>query len=1520
MVRAWNPNPGSVDYWRSDNPTVQVLKLFGDDEPPPPVGGSPWHTMRKNSALAKWHDTDGTTGFSTNFETNIGVATTGLAPSQNFGDGTGHPTTSDSGLIFNGSNWVAGSHGRGFGIAVHDYMSERGTGTTQGGMGTWSFANMSGMSICGWAQIAPTSTNTTTYRLICGLRRTFNLNQGGWGVWIRPSDMSLRFSWVQATSTVITVDTAGNPNNPVPGQPFFFACSIHRGRQNEQGMAYNTCAGSGEMRIIFGTHQSGMIDAAQHQIGPAANICGLGLQTAHYISFGSVGLQVDGGNANNHVPPDSVLDSIAVMNDAPSVSGFEVLRLNGWNHVPEECDVEHSSFKPINPSTEDLLGYWDWTDGFISKGQDPFVLENKAPTTSGILPLDFVAPRQGGGLGAGVSSNFSPATPPIPFSDTRITPNLNGGGGQITGVTNTNVGVYIPAGSGVNHIFPEVKPGKEGWTWLYWGRSICNFIFGVGTCHDARDIGWQHRTVVDASHKFVENLGEGGTLNPSYYNCAYGGSGVHTACRWFFPLNGTGSQNLRRTLRDEWQFRAVIWDTEAPAAYNLWDGNSYNFMGQRVSPLSGFDKSFHVVSAGDPDVGTSVFRLTHTGPTLSTSQWGPVGIWNRVLSIAEISGFAVSGIETPPIVSPISTDFKQTLGYWKLDTTTEYDPEGVSGVRFDDESWYRHHLTNISGGFTLSDDKLNARIANGSLQVDVSGSMVSLERVFTGSNLDFSTLQDMGPSGFSAGCWFQIPSGDIGTQGNGSSGLFGEHMFMGNWSQDVNNQSWFLGLNDGFIEGRVRLGDGTLQLVTTTATPIFNEPFFIGIDMQPSGSAQTARIVYSEDNTDNSLEFLAEVGSFGTAQSILNSVGASGFSLCNIPNKQAGFPSGTLISNVFVYAGAPNEIDWVGIKKAGVNLTTLGSGSVSVTDPSNISHWKFDFAGSRFLDRGLEQNTVFPINQDGNQGGVIGAIHGSGVVIRETEYYDTLPFNANSRRLDLGSGTQSWTFLTWVLPPTLSNSDEHTIMAKSASLSGIRVFTARDNLQLTANASGAVSRGQNGNIAPEQWNHIAIVYDRDNNEFTTIINGRYAGATFDPLPEVPVNNSGMALGGRGSQVLNPIQGGSAFSGYLDDTMLFSRALTLPEISGLAANSYNYDEGLQTFGPAGFGGYISGLPLFVISGLIGSFMHGQAQDLELVAGYVSGVSGLCIPYGGFMHGKAQVSGAPAFGHFLWGKDQASGVFGHFVHGLDIVSGFIGHYEFGACESNGEFDVVLNFSVVTNKDFDARLGVEKTQMLDFDSRLGVVRITRPPDCTIEAPLIGEVGSGNPFTLTVQGSGIANDGKKIAMTRFTFADFKGAESGTLVGGLPNSGLFEAERTFDTPGWYTIKIEVLDDFGYRSSCCRPFLLLPSGSTSGAFINSLPGIELSVGSKTGSTINTSNFTHSISGLDTISGILEYTDFADQQESLVTSLEMPLGTQFIDFVRRHDYTMPGRYCPVWSVSGEFGIVSDTIADGIDYLV
>jgi hypothetical protein len=391
----------------------------------------------------------------------------------------------------------------------------------------------------------------------------------------------------------------------------------------------------------------------------------------------------------------------------------------------------------------------------------------------------------------------------------------------------------------------------------------------------------------------------------------------------------------------------------------------------------------------------------------------------------------------------------------------------------------------------------------------------------------------------------------------------------------------------------------------------------------------------------------------------------------------------------------------------------------------------------------------------------------------------------------------------------------------------------------------------------------------------------------------------------------------ALSGFIDDALLFRRAFTLPEISGIAANTYNYTETPNPPESAFFGAFISGIPQFFVSGLIGTFFHGLAQDLELVGGTLSGVEGETNQYGGTIHGRAFISGLT--GGFTHGRDFASGVYGTTIHGRDFISGVIGAYTFGAGEASSEFDVTFTYRIVEAANFDARLEVVKSDAAQFDALIALQRITAPPLCILEEPAVGLIASGVPYELTVSGSGIAFEDKNIEKVRFTFADFKLATSGTQQDGNANSGLYSATRVFDTPGWYTIKIEVLDTFGYRGTCARPFLLVPSGSTSGEYLATLPGIELTASPVSGPAIASVLFAYALSGLTNVSGMLEYSDFADEKETLVGGADFPDDTQFIDFVRTHDYTVPGRYSPVWAVSGAWGVVSDSISPGIDYL-
>lgn len=1547
----WEPHGSNAEYWRDDNPLIQMWYRFGDDLPPNnfinPIEDH-FSGLMTDSSMLRAH------------------LMTKLTPEVSFSATSGIAPWSVSGLKCDGSSWtetvsncVLGQHRQGPPGTQSNISSPVGDGDNSLGYGFLGFGTKtahSGMMVAGWLQVGTINPGAgprpDVRRGVWGNGdNSFNLGEANWQIFYTQEDLNttsafptLRFIYKNAialsiggnngTSSIYngetenaTVDNADTPFSIPINEPFFFAFTVHRElhpetqspdphSQNATPWGNNA---SGLLTMYLGTTTSGLFKVREHLIAATSLVNDArNRSTNTQMGIGNFP-EVLAGTVQRPLPPNSILDEFVFVNDGyMSFERIEHYMNSGILTFPT-ANPERPEFVPELPGTDDLRAYFTWDNNDTLENW----LANSAPATSGIFA------SQVGRTGTSADRD----TP---------CPGIRGGSGlQIkdrqlsfsadwTPLSNAQKW-HVPIGSGRNHMWPDINRAR-GFTWIGWMRpaslqsngqfsSPFAAFFADATEHH----GWGPQSwngIAVGSDRSINYTNKPGgtawTVSGSVDAGGYLDSIDNNPAGWLHTIGARSG---------DWSLWAFCIDFDRGVAYTVKDAKTVVMNPLMIAPGSGWsdrtmldNPNFNVDDRGSEGCGFSFAEAGSFGFPFAPDGFARIDDWafyDRVLTLPEMSGYANSGVFVVTPVSPLDVSFKQTLGYWKLEGSGTYDPEGISGVVFDDESWYRHHLTNVSGTFTKV-DPLNSTAGTNAIQVDTSGAMLSLERVFIGANLDFSNPQAMGPSGFSAGMWMFVPSGDLGTQGNGVSGLPGQRMFMGNYDQAFDKKSWIVGATDNILEARIVLSNNIETTISTEREIPFNEPFFIGVDVQPSGSTLVGRVWYTTELFNNEITQIGADTTFGADTSFLNDVGASGFSLFNAPNRALGFPVGTQGQDAFVYGGAMDETTWGQVKNLGIDANTLGVKSVSTTDPDNISHWKFDTQGSRFIDFGKEQNFVFPINQDGHKVGVVPAIHGSGVIIRTLEYYDTLPFNDQSRRLDLASGNQSWTFLTWVFPPVPTLSDRHYIMAKSDGTSGIQIFTPSDTLRLTSNASGAVSLSENGDLAPDQWNHMAVVFDRDNNEFTTIINGRYAGCAFEPLPEVPVNNSGLALGGRGDQQLNALFGGGAFSGYLDDTMLFSRALTLPEISGMAVNSYDFNDGSTEFTGGPFGAWISGLPQFFISGLIGAFMHGQAQDLELVGGYISGVEGLCIPYGGFMHGRAFASGQ--IGAFLHGAQLASGVFGHFVHGLDIVSGFFGHYEFGACEANGEFDIVLNFSVVTDKDFDARLGVEKTQILEFDSRLGVIRITRPPECTFEAPLVGELGSGLPFVLTVSGSGIAQDNKTIAATRFTFADFKGAEVGILVSGLPNSGLFEASREFDTPGWYTLKLEVLDSYGYRTSCCRPFLLLPNGSTSGTFINSLPGISLEANANLGSAINTVLFTHTISGLTTTSGLLEYTDFADQQESLVNSTEMPVGTQFTDFVRRHDYTMPGFYCPVWAVSGEFGIVSDTIADGIDYLV
>lgn len=1534
MVREWQPNGSNYDFWRSDNPLIQGWWRFGDAPP-------------KNKYLTP--EEQGSTNYLSGLLVDSGPQKHHLKPyfrGANSSDsfvlrpvpGIAPWATDGSGVSF---HWLQINENKMLYVDPA-YHIEQNSASNQT-HGTLSFGSpmYSGFTVIAWCKIPDKFPDNSVEQLIIGRGDqsaglgtnvqwllTFRQSAGQYAVRVlHISEANYVFPGatqalsVEISSSIVTFPDPGNnattvetPNFPKDRtQPFWIACQFRR--ENVGTNRSFTPNGSGLVTIYIGTAASGLIQT-NDMFFRGTNIMD------NFISTDLDGTPLSIGSESHptisttgeatHLASGSVLDEIVYVADGfLSNDRITYYALSGIRYI-ESSDPEASGFVPQFPGRSGLVAYWDF---------DQDTGKNSAPNSTTDPRLDLSLSGIGGAMSfvSGIHDGHA-----LRVTPTNTITNTSDGGTLLA----TKEYPAIPPQSGLSLLFPSGHVIDEGMTIIGWMRSVPTGSdlggggfgwLGTGGRHNAfftesiTGTVTSNRNVLSVQ-AHVSGAGITPMPNDRITSFASNASDEDRPGRGLGLTNSSVADAQYDTGDDGWHLWAGVFDLKAGQMYMVRDAKHLIQMTQHISSESGWSSTGLGVNGGF----FGFFPVTAT----RSVEFDEFAVYNRVLSIPEMSGFGLLNIRRQVPDSPLNTTLKSLVGYWPLDGFINYDPAGVSGYRVNDLSWYRHHLTNVSGGFTtttaMNDDLLDFVTC---LETTVSGSMISLERVFHGQNLDMSSSSSFSLSGMSAGAWIYLPSGDLQTQGNGSSGLYGDHMVMGCWDQNFNDSSWFLGISDNKLHIKVVDDSMTVYLFSSEGDMPFNTPFFIGCNIFPSGSVIKVEGVYALQSTTTNVEY-AISDSFGNQNNFMNTCEASGFSLLNAPNLSYGFPSGTRISTPFAHMGYLTSDQWIAVKRSAVTNTPLASGGVSTSDPANISHWRMNVQTNPNPDAGREQNLLTLINTDGHGIGTFGAVHGSGIIIRPVEYLDTLPFNDQSRRLDLGSGTQSWTLVGWVKPNEApATTDRHIIMNKGGGNgvngSGIQIYTPSDSFTLIADASGILVQGQNGDLAPGEWNHIGIVYDRDNAKYTAVINGRYAGLTQRVvLVEIPTNNSGMALGGRGDQENNALAGGGAFSGILDDFMIFSRALTLPEISGLAANSYNFAESPNAPVTGHIGGYLSGVAQELVSGLIGSFMHGMAQDLALFGGYVSGVSGQIDHIGGFIHGVGQVSGT--IGAFLHGIGVVSGVYGGFIQGIDTISGIIGSYVVGAGEALSEFDITFNFQIVAAKDFDSRLEVVKTAYHNFDATLGVIRITRPPDCELQLPLVGLVASGLPYTLTVAGSGIAFEDKHIAKVRFTFADFKGAESGTLVAGLPFSGLYETSRTFDTPGWYTIKMEVTDTYGYRHSCCRPFLLIPSGSTSGAYLATLPSVSLTGTPLDGSAIQRVFFTHAISGLATTSGVLEYTDFADQQESLLNGLEMPSGTQFIDFVRTHDYTMPGSYCPVWAVSGSWGVVSDSISAGVDY--
>jgi len=1110
-----NVNGSNAEYWRDDNPFLYCWHRFGDDLPPNNFQGDTPEDSRSgtmtDSSMYRGHLAfrgNAGAGFGIN---NATQQVSGIAPAS-----SGVPQVSGMQFGgFGGSTWVDTVHGHAFWFHhmrgntgdqdENPHLTDESTGASRGRFSFGRETMHSGMMIAGWMQLPDAVGTPAAFRPIWGngdlSRQDLGLNFANWEIAFTPQDDSgssnvlrliLRHAaaltggtgadgsspFFNVSALTSTVDNAGTAF-PVPlNEPFFFAFTVHReletASQNpapHQGPNSWGVAGSGLATMYLGTASSGLFKVAEHRFeGTDLR----GTRNPPIYTLAQRESTVDDGVGNFSAPAGSIFDEFVFVHDG--YMGFdriEHLMNSGILTFPEN-NPERPEFIPQLPGTDDLQAYFtfDLADNTADAAQ------NSAPLTSGIFQGNYgTRNRPVAGIRGGSGMQILPSTTAI-LRNNDMTP--------ATSAQNFNV----PVGSGYNHLWPGLeRTGQQTWIgWIRPGQLTSTVFHPVVGWRADRD-GHHAWSAGDWANGFGSSDGVffgGGQYNHLDGGISFSNSGSFDTLQNSGPNQGAASShsNNQGFAANDWQLWAICIDFEKGILYHVKDAKHLVLDSLRVTAASGWTDvellNNSTFSAADKTTLGAAWGFTKAHSSTETigsivDDWAA---YDRILTLPEMSGYALSGIEVFPIVSPLDTSFKRTFGYWQFDSESEqiYDPTGVSGIRYNDESWYRHHFTSVSGQFEVVNENMNSLIGNGSLKVNLSGSMLNVNQIDHGAILDFSSAQIFETSGFSCGAWMNLPSGDLETQGNGSSGLFGDHHIMGAWDQASDNQSWQLGIRDNkpffTIKGS---GFPTSELVSDDEVP-FEEDFFIMAQVFPSGAVMAAEIYLGNDpSTIEDFRLVARDESFNAAP-ILNliGVGASGFSVLNVPHRQQGFPSGTRMQGPFVYAGAFN--DEVGadvtlsigrIKQAGVNDNILASGGVSNTDPSNISHWRFDTPSAKIVDHGKEQNFLRLINTDGNKISIQPAFHSSGAFIRREEYLDTLPNNTQTRRLNLGSGNSSWTLLSWVVPPVDAAVDTlNIIAAKGAATTGLQIFTPQDSQTLTANANTNTAVAQNGALAP----------------------------------------------------------------------------------------------------------------------------------------------------------------------------------------------------------------------------------------------------------------------------------------------------------------------------------------------------------------------------------------------------------------------------------------------------------------------
>ena len=198
---------------------------------------------------------------------------------------------------------------------------------------------------------------------------------------------------------------------------------------------------------------------------------------------------------------------------------------------------------------------------------------------------------------------------------------------------------------------------------------------------------------------------------------------------------------------------------------------------------------------------------------------------------------------------------------------------------------------------------------------------------------------------------------------------------------------------------------------------------------------------------------------------------------------------------------------------------------------SLVGHWR--------MNDDAASTTVEDSSGNGNDGTSANNTDGMSV---NGKIGKALEFDGATDEVGLGAGTfdltGDWTFSTWVSTDSVAAASAFIFFEVSVGPTRrLYIYRTGDDLTLMIGTGGAVNTGVDI-FEVGEWIHIAAIYDASRGIVTTYVNGRDTG--------IPYTVEGLDAT-TGNFFIGSSNGANFFDGVIDDTKLYTAALTAGEI-------------------------------------------------------------------------------------------------------------------------------------------------------------------------------------------------------------------------------------------------------------------------------------------------------------------------------------------------------------------------------------